>query len=45
MNPNRRLAAAAAFAALTFGATLAVPQTVAGANDAAHAAPAAQVGR
>ena len=27
MNPNRRLAAAAAFAAFTFGATLAAPGT------------------
>lgn len=40
MNPNRRLAAAAAFAAFTFGATLAVSPTLAGAHDGAHPEPA-----
>ena len=36
MNPNRRLAAAVAFTAMTFGATLAVSPTSAGAHDGHH---------
>ncbi len=39
MNLNRRLAAAAAFTALTFGATLAVAPTSAGAHDGGHPEP------
>lgn len=39
MNPNRRLAAAAAFAALTFGATLAVSPPLAGAHDGGDDGP------
>lgn len=36
MNPNRRLAAAAAFAAFTFGATLGVSPSIAGAHGGHH---------
>jgi hypothetical protein len=41
MNPNRCLAVAAAFAALTFGATLAVSPSLAGAHDGEHPDPGA----
>lgn len=40
MNPNRRIAASAAFAALAFGASLAVPTSLAGAHDGNHDEPA-----
>lgn len=39
MNPNRRIAASAAFAALAFGASLAVPTSLAGAHDGNHDEP------
>ena len=39
MNPNRRIAASAAFAALAFGASLAVPTALAGAHEGNHDEP------
>lgn len=39
MIPNRRIAAAAVFSALAFGASLALPTSLAGAHGGDHPAP------